>query len=347
MVSLRLVLAAAVGAAAVGFAGAGAPAEAVFGNRKDYIPHRKYHELGAKAVGVLVSDAQPVLSTEGRSGPNNQLCFSQDGGSYRWVYVPTDGPAQITNLQVPTGKGTHTYPALNMASPESVKPWGIRTLFTLVEVDVNNRQGSPVNDSFVGSHFKVIEGTKEYPLKVSEAIEQVRKDYQAHCKAQEKEIEAALEQARKKAIQDRKPSGPREKEELMYVTWNTKDDTLHVRFRTKVSDGHYSFFEGGGPRPFPLPPRPNPNNPFLPPPGAQPPAPPGALAFPPPPPPRFKVKVGTAYGVEFGRAYVISKEGKVVQTQRLPAEPFQNNLNPPPVFRRPVDPVPLPPPPIN
>jgi len=41
-------------------------------------------------------------------------------------------------------------------------------------------------------------------------------------------------------------------------------------------------------------------------------------------PPRFKVRVGITYGIEFGLAYEVSKDGKVVRTQILPFASFQS-----------------------
>src|SRR5262245_53264361 len=73
-------------------------------DRANFIPARKHQPLKGTAIGVLVYDGQPVLSTEGRSGPADQLCFGADGCSYRWVYVPTLDQAQIKNLRVPVGE---------------------------------------------------------------------------------------------------------------------------------------------------------------------------------------------------------------------------------------------------
>src|SRR5437764_6233673 len=59
-------------------------------DRKAFIPYRKHAPLAEKVIGVLVADAGPVLQTEGRTGPADQLCFGRGGNSYRWVYVPAD-----------------------------------------------------------------------------------------------------------------------------------------------------------------------------------------------------------------------------------------------------------------
>src|SRR5262245_25372432 len=73
-------------------------------DRKDFFPNRKQAAVKGTIVGILLTDGQPVLSTEGRSGPADQLVFSAGGNSYRWVYVPTLENPQITNLQVPVGE---------------------------------------------------------------------------------------------------------------------------------------------------------------------------------------------------------------------------------------------------
>ena len=104
---------------------------------------------------------------------------------YGWSggYSAADS-AIITNLQVPTGdKGqVKVYPRLNMANPKTVKHWGVKNPYTLVEVEVNDGDGSPAGDSFVASNVKVLEGTKEYPLKVAEAVAEVSKRYAAYVK---------------------------------------------------------------------------------------------------------------------------------------------------------------------
>src|SRR5438132_5494781 len=112
--------------------------ETIIKDRKNFIPNRKQAALSGKEIGILLTDGQPVLSTEGRSGPADQLVFSSNLNSYRWVYVPTQDNPQITNLQVPFGdKGEKAvYPALNLANPKSVVAWGVTQPYSLVEVNV-------------------------------------------------------------------------------------------------------------------------------------------------------------------------------------------------------------------
>jgi hypothetical protein len=313
------------------------PAQDLFKDRADFLPKRKYVPVEGKVVGLLLHGGQPVLSTEGRSGPPDQLCFSAGANSYRWVYVPVKDAPTITNLKVPSLKGEQVYPALDMARPKSVQAMGITGLYTLVEVEVNGGAGSPAHDSFVATGFKVLEGTKDFPLKTADAIAEVRKRYDSYVKDQGKAIETAMNEAQTKALKERKPTGPRETSEVMYVTWMPETKTLQLRFLTKISDGAYTFVQGGiRPRPIPLPvpPQANGQNP----PQAQP-----AIKRFPPPPPRFRTKVGTTFGIEFGIAYEVSRDGTVTRSRALPIQSFQEELRMPVGVGVPVNPLPLPP----
>ena len=58
------------------------------------------------------------------------MCIGWNGGSYRWVYVPVAANPMIQNLQVPIPEGkVKVYPSLSMASPNTVKQWGIDKLY--------------------------------------------------------------------------------------------------------------------------------------------------------------------------------------------------------------------------
>jgi len=349
---MRKLIAAGVGLVILGASIGLADGPAEIKDRKGFIPYRNHQVLKGTAIGILLTDGQPVLGNEGRSGPSDQLVFATGGGSYRWVYVPT-GNGTIRNLQVPVGDqgNTQTFPSLDMANPKSVGGWGIKQPYSLVEVQVNNGQGSPAGDSFVATNMKVLDGTKEYPINTTEVVQALKKRYAEYVKEKGKAIDAAMTEAAGKYLKGRKATGPREQNELMFLTWLPETKTLQAHFRTKVTDGAYTWVEGGGIRPFPLPPRKkDPNNPFLDGDiGFFPPA--MALiirsplaAFPPPPPRKFKIKTGTTFGVEFGMAYEMPVAGgwKAVQTQVLPFESFVQELPPPPRFV-PGGKVPMPP----
>jgi hypothetical protein len=99
----------------------------------------------------------------------------------------------------------------------------------------------------------------------------------------------------------------------MFVTWRPKTKTLHVHFRTRISDGAYKIIEGGGRI-----------------------GPPVRKGLRPPPPPRpFKIRTGTEFGVEFGLGYEVSHKGNLLGTRVLPFESFRKEIKAPVVGRLP------------
>ena len=291
-------------------------------DRKSYFPNRKSAVLTGKEIGILLTDGQPILSTEGRSGPADQLVFSAGGNSYRWVYVPTAENPLIRDLQVPVADGEKVkYPALDMANPKSVARWGVKQTYTLVEVEVNAGRGSPAIDSFVGTNFRVLDGSKEYPLNVMDSLKLVKDKYAEFITKQQKAIDQAMKDGAEKSLKGKAPTGPRERKDLMYLTWLPGSSELRVHFKTTISDGAYTVVNGpGGPR---LPP------------GKLPPPPKGALFAAPDDtdpvlrivPKNFAMKTGTTFGIEFGMAYVVNQKGEVTRTEELPIEPFTQQIN--------------------
>jgi hypothetical protein len=285
-------------------------------DRAAFIPTRKHQTLAGTVVGVLVSDVGAMMSHDGRSGPPDAIGFSTAGYSYRWVYVPAEGKPLIANLSVkvgPKGDNTVVYPALDMANPETVKRWGVTTPYALVEMEVNDSQGAPADESFVGTHMKRLDGTREYPLEVPEVIASLKDRYAAHVKDEQKRIDAAMDEERKVALKDRKATGPRETAELMYVTWLPESKRLRVCFRTTITDGAYQYGNGVGLDPRdPAPPKLGPrDSPRFPAPGSG-------------------VRFGTTFGVEFGAAYEVAKSGKLVLIEMLPIQSSHRELPPPP-----------------
>jgi hypothetical protein len=291
----------------------------VIKERAGFIPYRQYFGLPGKTVGIVVSNVQAMMGQEGRGGPPDAYGFSANLGSYRWMYVPVDANPLISNLQVEVGEkggAKRNYPSLSMINPQTLKRWDITGPYALVEVEVNDGLGAPAQEGFVATKMRRLDGTKEYPLQVAEAIATATKRYQQYKEGENKAIEGAMQEAGQKALKDKKPTGPRETSELMYVTWLTEGDRLRVHFRTTISDGAYQT-GGGGQDPV----QPNPRG--LP---AKP-----ALAFPPPPPPPIRpiaFKFGTSFGVEFGMAYEFSKSGKLDRTLTLPYQSFQKEIPP-------------------
>jgi len=287
-------------------------------DRKDFIPHRKHQQLAGKLIGVLVPSPQPILTLEGRSGPADQLCFAANGASYRWIYVQVEQNPSIGNIMLPVGSGKERkrFDRLSLATPATVKQFGLDGDYALVEVEVNDGLGSPPDDSFVASKMRRIDGTGAFPLKLPQFVEAVRNKYEEFQKDSAKLIDEGLGKAAEAMLKNEKPTGPREKEEVIFVSWNNNTERLHVRFRTRITDGRYQYAGGVnielGPAPANT-------------------AKPGTA-----PPPRLPngLRYGKQFGVEFGMAYEAAKDGKIVREASLPIETFSRQLPAPAIFDR-------------
>ncbi len=286
-------------------------------DRKAFIPYRKYEPLPGKVVGVLVANVVAVMGQDGRSGPPDAIAFSRNAGSYRWVYTPTEANALITNLQVQVGeKGQQVkvYPKLNMANAKNLAPWKVEGPVALVEVEVNDGLGAPADEGFVATKMRRLDRTKEFPFDLPKVIADLRKTYAEHQKSHQAAWNRVLADARKKWLKDRQPTGPRETQELFYVTWLADKNLLRVHFRTRISDGAYTEVDGGADINR-LPPLRR---------GWR------EARRPPPPPPGGKFRTGTTFGVEFGVAYEVAIDGEVVRILELLPEAFGQELPIPP-----------------
>jgi hypothetical protein len=189
----------------------------------------------------------------------------------------------------------------------------VRAAYALAEVEVNGGAGSPASEGFVATKVRVLDGSKEYPLDAAAAVERLKKTHREYVAGQQKAVDAGMEAARKKALGEGKPTGPKEAAEVMLVTWAAEAGRLQVTFRTTVTDGAYQYGNGAELR----------DPPALPAVG------PGGAAPAPPARPQG-ARFGTGYGVEFGRAYEVSKDGELLRTRTLAVEGFKRVLPPPP-----------------
>src|SRR5262249_50531966 len=148
--------------------------------------------------------------------------------------------------------------------------------------------------------MKVLDGTKDYPLKVAETIDALRKKQEGYWKNRQKDLDDALAKAQKEALKDKKPTGPRETVEMMHVSWLPDKERLRVRFFTRISDGDFRMGDGGA----------NPVDPL----------PPGKGGLRPPPPRGEGIRSGTSFGIEYGVSYEVTKNGSVERIGVLPPE---------------------------
>jgi len=281
-------------------------------DRKAYIPYHKNLPLPGKAIGVLAADCAPILAIEGRAGPADQLCFSSAGSSYRWVYVPVDKNATVGRVTIavgPTGE-RKLFENLSLASPSAVKRWEINSPFALVEMEVNGGAGSPAVDAFVATNMRRLDGTKEFPLKVDDVIADLRKRYGEYLTEKASTIDESMNEAIKTPLGLRKLTGPREKSDLMFVTWLPERERLRVSFRTTIVDGEYQYANDIRIEMRTMP---------VPRPGVTRATTAASQGF------RF----GKQFRTEFGVAYEVSKTGNVVSTLILPVETTVQNISPP------------------
>jgi hypothetical protein len=208
-----------------------------------------------------------------------------------------------------TSSRVQNYDNVVMATPRTLKPWGIAGPYALVELDVNKGQGSPAEEQFAATAIKVLDGSARYPIHVAEAIAGVRKRYEAGLRAR-KGLESEMNAARREALKDGRPTGPREQTTWVYVTWMPDREVVRVELRTEIRDGAYSYSTGVEPI--------GPDNPRsdVPPPEKETPRHPG-------------IRHGTSYGIVLGAVYEISKDGKVSPAQPRRVRAFVQKIPPP------------------
>jgi hypothetical protein len=275
-------------------------------DRAGFIPTRCI-PLKGTAVGVLTVNPHAVQKDARRYGTPEQILFTSGDGSHRVIYVPTEDENGLKDLAIPVGqKGkTKVYPRLKMANPQTARGWGITEPYALVEVQVNDGLGSPAGtNTFVAGKVKRLDGTREYPLKVTAVVKTLCRRYEKHCKSQEGAVKKAMDEARKKILKEKQgggvpvkwSDGPGYSQDLIYVTWLAESKTLRVHFRTTVSDWVSLGLpqKGGGIR--------------------RPPAPASSQIL---------------FGVELGMAYEVSRTGRVMRARVLPLARFQHARQPP------------------
>ncbi len=265
----------------------------------------EFPALPGKAVGVLQTLAPAILAAEGRSGPPDALYFASGEGRERWVYVPDRESPRIGTLSIPVPAPGGTtalerFDHLSLATSGTVRRWDVTRPLALVEVEVNGGKGSPAGaDRFVATSIRLLDGTPEYPVKPVEVIAALRARYETALRdpRQEALIAREMETARRQALGDERPTGPRETEETTRVTWLPDASHLRVEFRTRITDGLYRTGQGTQPT-VKVGPRPS-------------------------------TRYGTAFGVELGTIYEVDRTGREVSARAIPPRTFVKHLAPP------------------
>ena len=226
-------------------------------NSKKYVKEDRFIPDGEKAasipgktIGVLGVYDMPWLKKDRYRDP---LWFTSGKSYYNAIYIPLDdteaksyrgplrGPAlfSVGNGKFSREESYEQKLALGFLS--TVVKFGVSTPFTLVETVVNFGEGVPGSaGEFVASKVLVVEGSKEYPIKVTEVIEHLQTCYQNYCQAEADNINSALAKAMRQLRYQTKLPDSNNKSEQLYVTWLPETEQLQVEFYTMISDGQPS-----------------------------------------------------------------------------------------------------------
>jgi len=196
-----------------------------------------------------------------------------------------------------------------LATVEVLRHRKIHAPYTLVSAEVNGGAGSGPEASFAATTFEVLEGSREYPLRVSEVVARLERDYRPRVEPLPQPTRVKMERAKKEAMTELGKTGTRGRVErsestCTYVTWMPETKRLQVEFRTRVAVGE--FFKGKGieaKRPGPDPSRPATSD----------------AGF----------RYGIEYGVELGVVYEVGKEGVTVSSRLIEPQPFVLRIGPP------------------
>jgi hypothetical protein len=276
-----------------------------------------FYPLPGRTVGVVILEPQALLAIEHRNGPPGVACFSSRGGSYRWFYVPAKDPSTGETQRFGTigseAKGVKI-DGLVIATQRTLAPFGITKPYSLVEVIVNKGEGSGPEGSFAASDAKILDGTKDYPLKVAEIIQRSDGRYQSQLR-QNKSVAIQLEKARAEAAaSDKEAANAKEIKKTtanwVYITWLADKGRLRIVFHTRIVEEVPLFGKGTEP--------------------VGPGGPGGGRGLPNPLLPGQGRSYGPQWGMETGMIYEFTKSGEEVSGESLPPKRFVKKTGPPP-----------------
>jgi len=276
-------------------------------DRKKFFPQDRTGPLPGKVVGVLAPNSHPLIRKVGRFlHDEDAIYLSLNGDSYRWFYAPLAANDPRTNsvtVPVVDRRARMQFERVLLLRDSSIQSIGMTADFHLVEIEVNGGHGSP-EGTFVASKIRKLDGSKEYPLKVAEVVRGLQSRYSDYLTNNSREIDVGMSKAAAKVAGRKKELGLRHREDSMYVTWMMDSERLEVRFLTRITDTAELYpgartdeaarYTTAARRAGPIS---------------------TARAG-------YDYQPGPQFGIEFGMAYVVSKEGKLERSIALPIEPF-------------------------
>ena len=274
------------------------------------MPSHRFGPLPPTTIGVLVAAPHAMLAREGRSAPDDAVCFSTEGRSYMFVYLPVESSGEELEFTVPVdkdnvdkdhgdkGSKTVRFNQIAFLTRPLLAQRKIHEPYALVEVEVNGGQGSASAERFVATKMRVLDASATHPLRVATAVAQVEKSFTNTLRERDKTIAAELEAAKAQYLAGKERTGPRTQEQLAYVSWLSATEHVRITLCQRITDG--AFRQAIGVDRV----------------GA---APPGTGQ-------RF----GTMFGVEIQAAYEVDKAGRLVVEAVTPVLRLNEELAPPP-----------------
>lgn len=161
---------------------------------------------------------------------NSPYWFLADGKSPVVVYFPSKGEGInfLRNWSVPAWTGSATFDAAEF-TPDTPNGFGLNSEAHLVEFEVNGGQGGS-GIHFVMTKVKVLDGTKEYPLAPTKALESALATWKNWLASQTSNMDKLVADASRST--PGKPYGP-ERDEVngaTIPTWLDTERTLRVSF---------------------------------------------------------------------------------------------------------------------
>ena len=194
----------------------------------------RFAALPGKAVGVLVTDAAPVLAQEGRSGPADAVLFSHDGASYRWMLLPAiqQEVGEPATVEVGTISQPKRFENVLLANRSAVAARGLPAGYSLVEVEVNGGLGSPATDRFVATSLTRLDSSGRMTAALAPAVDAVL----AKCKEQwpAAEAQAKFQDAQRSALGGA-ARATKEQRNTPMVTWLSSVKQVQVTCIVSIS----------------------------------------------------------------------------------------------------------------
>lgn len=192
--------------------------EGVVQDRDGFIPGAEEPrgvEAGRHVMALVTKPLTLADPKEVRPG-DHSLVLSASGTGYRPCYITT-------------AAGKH-----ELATIDNTLQFGVTRNFSLVEVDVVERGGSPSGGvpALIATSMKVVDNSAEYPIRPHKVVAEMRAKYEAWAKDQN--VAEAMEKARLAAKGDEKKTKPSRSATILHVQWVTETKKLQVRFLTRV-----------------------------------------------------------------------------------------------------------------